>query len=321
VPRSSDVRVEVVTNREIAPAYFSMRLAVPPRLARFRPGQFLMLGWDEGCDPFLPRAMSIRSVRRFQVPSSKFRVLQPETRNLKPGTWIAEVEILYKIYGRGTALLAAMRPGRFLRALGPLGNAFEVPRSATGVIMVAGGIGVPPIAALAESLAKRRTSRRTEMTVFLGGRSKADLLCAADFRRAGAKVHMATEDGSCGYKGLVTEAVEEFLRTSPPAPRTSHSNRRPPHHAPRQGRSKQRPYRAPRTVLYACGPHPMLAALMPIAEKYDLPYQASLEANMACGFGACVGCVVPVKGGEGHRTYRLVCKDGPVFDAHDILWA
>ena len=73
--------------------------------------------------------------------------------------------------------------------------------------------------------------------------------------------------------------------------------------------------------MYACGPHPMLAALTPIAEKYDLPYQASLEANMACGFGACVGCVVPVKGGEGHRTYRLVCKDGPVFDAHDILWA
>jgi dihydroorotate dehydrogenase electron transfer subunit len=238
--------------------------------------------------------MSIRRVRRFHVPSSKFRVLQPGTRSLKPGTWIAEVEILYKIYGHGTALLAAMRPGRFLRALGPLGNAFEVPRSATGVIMVAGGIGVPPIAALAESLAKRETSRRTEMTVFLGGRSRADLLCAADFRRAGAKVHMATEDGSCGYKGLVTELVNEYLST---------------------------PHPAPRTVLYACGPHPMLAALTPIAEKYDLPYQASLEANMACGFGACVGCVVPVKGGEGHRTYRLVCKDGPVFDAHNILWA
>jgi len=302
MPRSSDVRVEVVANREIAPSYFSMRLAVPPRLARFRPGQFLMLGWDEGCDPFLPRAMSIRRAgpasRRFQVPGSKFQVKKGlhanaklETRNSELG--VAEVEILYKIYGRGTALLAAMRPGRFLRALGPLGNAFEVPRSATGVIMVAGGIGVPPIAALAESLAKRGTSRRTEMTVFLGGRSKADLLCAADFRRAGAKVHMATEDGSCGYKGLVTELVNEYLSTPPPAPRT---------------------------VIYACGPHPMLAALTPIAEKYDLPYQASLEANMACGFGACVGCVVPVKGGEGHRTYRLVCKDGPVFDARDILW-
>jgi len=296
VPTESDVRVEVVANREIAPSYFSMRLAVPPRLARFRPGQFVMLGWDEGCDPFLPRAMSIRRAwpasRRFQVPGSKIQVKKGLHANSE--LRVAEVEILYKIYGRGTALLAAMRPGRFLRALGPLGNAFEVPRSATGVIMVAGGIGVPPIAALAESLAKRRTSHRTEMTVFLGGRSKADLLCAADFRRAGAKVHPATEDGSIGFKGLVTNLLEQFLRT---------------------------PHPAPRTVIYACGPHPMLAALTPIAEKYDLPYQASLEANMACGFGACVGCVVPVKGGEGHRTYGLVCKDGPVFDAHDILWA
>ena len=266
-----------------------MRLAVPPRLARFRPGQFLMLGWDEGWDPFLPRAMSIRSAK-YEVRGAK-----------------CEVEILYRIYGRGTALLAAMRPGRFLRALGPLGNAFEVPRSAKEIIVVAGGIGVPPVAALAESLANRGTSRRTEMTVFLGGRSKADLLCVADFRRAGAQVHVATEDGSSGYKGLVTEAAEEFLRTS--------------HLAPRQGRSKQRPYLSPRTIMYACGPHPMLAALAPIAEKYDLPYQASLEANMACGFGACMGCVVPVKGGEGHRTYRLVCKDGAVFDAHGILWA
>jgi dihydroorotate dehydrogenase electron transfer subunit len=176
MPRSSDVRVEVVTNREIAPAYFSMRLAVPPRLARFRPGQFLMLGWGEGCDPFLPRAMSIRRAwpasRTFQVPSSKFQVKKGLHANSKLGTrnselGVAEVEILYKIYGRGTALLAAMGPGRFLRALGPLGNAFEVPRTATGVIMVAGGIGVPRLPLLAESL-HRRTSRRMEMAVFLG---------------------------------------------------------------------------------------------------------------------------------------------------------
>jgi dihydroorotate dehydrogenase electron transfer subunit len=270
------VRVEVVANREIAPSYFSMRLAVPSRIARFRPGQFLMIGWDEGWDPFLPRAMSIRSAKCGVRGAG------------------CEVEILYKVYGRGTALLAAMLPGRFLRVLGPLGNAFEVPRSTKEIIMVAGGIGVPPIAALAESIADREASRRTKMTVFLGGRSKADLLCVADLRRTGAKVHTATEDGSVGFKGLVTDLLEQFLRT---------------------------PHPATRTVLYACGPHPMLAALTPIAEKYDLPYQASLEANMACGFGACMGCVVPVKGGEGHRTYRLVCKDGPVFDAHGILWA
>ena len=288
--RHAEVRVEVVGNREIAPDYFSMRLRGPASLGRFRPGQFLMLGWDDGLDPLLPRAMSIRSAKC-------------EVRGAK-----CEVEILYKIVGRGTALLGAMRPGRSLRALGPLGNAFVIPRSVAGVLLVAGGIGVPPIAALAEVIAGRQASHRKGMTVFLGGKSKTDLLCVAEFRRAGAAVHLATEDGSAGFKGFVTELLEQFLsaptadpRTCPVAPRTSNL--------------------APHSVLYACGPHPMLAALTPIAEKYDLSYQASVEASMACGFGACMGCVVPVRGGEGHRTYRLVCKDGPVFDGRDIVWA
>ncbi len=293
--KPSQVRVEVVANREIAPAYFSMRLQGPSTLGRFRPGQFLMVGWEDGFDPLLPRAMSIRRAKCTPPP------LPPPRRGEGEGGGASsEVEILYKVFGRGTALLSAMRPGRSLRALGPLGNAFEVPRSATQVLLVAGGIGVPPIAALAEAVAGRRTARRTEMAVFLGGKSKADLLCLADFRRAGAKVRLTTEDGSAGFKGLVTDLVEQFL-CGPTA------DRRPP-------------TAGPRTVLYACGPHPMLAALTPIAEKYELPYHASLEANMACGFGACMGCVVPARGGEGHRTYRLVCKDGPVFNARDILW-
>ena len=199
MPRASDVLVEVVVNVEIAPGYFSLRLSGPSALGRFRPGQFLMLGWAEGLDPLLPRAMSIRRAwPAHRAPGRK--AVQSPRQALRPfdqaqGSGQAEVEILYKIIGRGTALLAAMRPGRILRALGPLGNAFEVPRSATEVLLVAGGIGVPPIAALAESLASRRTSRRTEIIVFLGGKSKADLLCIADFKRAGAEVHVATEDG------------------------------------------------------------------------------------------------------------------------------
>jgi dihydroorotate dehydrogenase electron transfer subunit len=204
------------------------------------------------------------------------------------------VEILYKVYGRGTALLAAMGPGRQLRALGPLGNAFEVPRAASHLILVAGGIGVPPIVALAEAVLSRRSRRPPEVTVFLGGKSRSDLLCVPDFERAGANVHVATEDGSGGFEGLVTTLLERFLRASRPETRA---------------------------MVYGCGPHPMLAALAAIAEKHDLPYQACLEANMACGFGACMGCVVPVVGGEGHGTYRLVCTDGPVFDGRQILWA
>lgn len=279
----TECQVEVTANREIAPSYFSMRLAGPARLTRFRPGQFLMLGWTDGQDPLLPRAMSIRraacGVRRAA----------------------SEVEMLYKVCGRGTSLLAAMRPGRSLRALGPLGNGFEVPGKVTSAVLIAGGIGVPPIAALAEALATRRAARVTKMAVFLGGRSKTDLLCVSDLRRAGATVYVATEDGSAGHKGLVTERLEQYLHTRHPG-------------------SKPGAGLTPDTRLYACGPHPMLAAITPIAKKYNLPYQASMEANMACGFGACMGCVVPVRGDDPGRAYRLVCKDGPVFDGHEILW-
>lgn len=284
---SSEFHVEIVANKQIAPEYFSMRLAGPVRLARFRPGQFLMLGWTDGLDPLLPRAMSIRRARR--------------------GEGFAEVEILYKVCGRGTARLAAMRPGRSLRATGPLGNGFEVPRKVAHVILVAGGVGVPPIAALVDALAGRMADRRIAVTVLLGGRSKVDLLCVSDLRRAGATVHIATEDGSAGDKGLVTELLERYLSSVDLAP------------SPQSPRSPL--YKRGVGGIYACGPYPMLAALAPIAEQYDLPYHASMEANMACGFGACMGCVVPVTAHKQERAYRLVCKDGPVFDGYNILWS
>ncbi len=282
----SECHVEVVANKQIAPEYFSMRLAGPARLARFRPGQFLMLGWTDGRDPLLSRAMSIRSAKSPHPPFSK---------GGNGGIWGAkcEVEILYKVCGRGTALLAAMRPGRSLRVVGPLGNGFEISRNVTSAVLIAGGIGVPPIAALTEVLATRCAAHGTKIAVFLGGRSKADLLCVSDLRRAGATVRVATEDGSAGHKGLVTELLEQYLDA-----------RRSTLDGP----------------LYACGPHPMLAAIAPIAERHNMPYQASMEANMACGFGACMGCVVPIRGNARERTYRLVCKDGPIFDGREILW-
>ena len=297
---ASECQVEVTANRAIAASYFSMRLAGPARLARFRPGQFLMLGWTDGRDPLLPRAMSIRRARLGVRGAG------------------CEVEILYKVCGRGTALLAAMRPGRSLRVLGPLGNGFDIPRKVTGVVLIAGGVGVPPITALVETLANRKAARRIAVTVLLGGRSKADLLCVSDLRRAGATVHMATEDGSIGHKGLVTELLEQHLNSMNLAP----SPKSPRFKSPRTPLYKEGTGGISVGVggIYACGPHPMLAALAPIAEKYNLPYQASLEANMACGFGACMGCVVPVKGDERERSYRLVCKDGPVFDGREILW-
>ena len=148
------------------------------------------------------------------------------------------------------------------------------------------------------------------MVAFIGGKTRHDILCAADLRKAGATVHVATEDGSLGHRGLVTDLLESFLRSSDNGERSS---------------------------VFACGPHPMLHAVARIAERFEIPCQVSLEAEMGCGFGACMGCVIPIHssefmvGGTGKtmnhepstmndRSYKLCCKDGPVFDAQEIAW-
>ena len=135
------------------------------------------------------------------------------------------------------------------------------------------------------------------MEVFLGGKTSEDILCVKDFEEAGAGVHITTEDGSLGTRGLITDLLRPFLLSHPPIP------------------SPQSP--APMR-LYTCGPPGMLAAVARLAEEYGVPCQASVEANMACGFGACMGCAVEVKA-DG-KSYKLVCKDGPVFDSREIVW-
>jgi dihydroorotate dehydrogenase electron transfer subunit len=156
------------------------------------------------------------------------------------------------------------------------------------------------------------------MVAFIGGKTRHDVLCVADLRKAGATVHVATEDGSLGHQGLVTDLLESFLRSSVNGQRTSASSVEP-------------------STIYACGPHPMLGAVARLAKRFEIPCQVSLEAEMGCGFGACMGCVIPVHSSEfmvrgtgktmnyepstmNERRYRLCCKDGPVFDAQEIAW-
>jgi dihydroorotate dehydrogenase electron transfer subunit len=220
------------------------------------------------------------------------------------------VEIFYKLMGKGSRALSRLKPGDRVDLLGPLGNGYHVPPSLTTALLVAGGIGVPPVVALAEMLARsqfmgRRPRNgkvgRRKMIAFVGGKTSDDILCLSDFRKSGAKVHVATEDGSVGHRGLVVDLLEAHLKTQ-----TS-----------RQG-----------SIIYACGPHAMLHAVAEIAERFPVPCQVSLEADMACGFGACMGCVIPVKQSavetwdtDGkRRAYKLCCKDGPAFDAREIAW-
>ncbi|MFM8394345.1 MAG: SDR family oxidoreductase, partial [Acidobacteriota bacterium] len=200
------------------------------------------------------------------------------------------VEFIYQIIGRGTETLARLTPGDKVECLGPLGKSFDL-GAAEGreVALVAGGAGSPALYILAAALVHRQIPTR----LFLGGASRGDLCGLDDFRELlGAdRVLTATIDGSEGTTGFVTGPLEEYLDS------------------------------AGEPLIYACGPDPMLHRVAAIAAARNLPAQLSLEAPMACGYGICVGCAVPVRHEcpEGF-IYQKVCTDGPVFWSRDLAW-
>ena len=278
--------VEMQSLQTFRPDYFLQRFTSEP--LSFQPGQFVMVKPSGSLDPFLPRAYSILRVRRLNGRRNGH-----------------VVEILYKVMGKGSTALSRLKPGDRVDLLGPLGNGYKVPASFSTALLVAGGIGVPPVVALAERLARsqfrdygsrQKKAGRRNLVAFVGGKTSDDILCLTDLRKAGAKVHVATEDGSVGHRGLVVDLLKAYLESQ-----TS-----------RQG-----------TTIFACGPHAMLHAVAQIAESFQVACQVSLEADMACGFGACMGCVIPVNpepSTTNERSYKLCCKDGPAFDAREIAW-
>lgn len=243
-------RALTVAGIERLGAYSVLRLADPG--PEPQPGQFAMLAaverWGGGADerPFLARAFS---VARWQGGESHF---------------------LLEDVGPGTRRLCELRPGEQVWALGPLGRGFRAPEHGRRAILVGGGVGIAPLAILQDSLVQ-------PATVLLGFRERRRAQGAALLRDAA----MATDDGSVGHHGLVTELLEAEIGRDPAA------------------------------TVYACGPAAMLEGVRAICAASAIPAQLALEAGMACGFGACFGCAVPRRGGG----YVRVCVDGPVLDA------
>jgi dihydroorotate dehydrogenase electron transfer subunit len=256
---------KVETNRRITGSYYLLRLAAPQVASAALPGQFIMVKIGASMDPLLRRPFSIMSV-------------SGET-----------VEVCYKVVGRGTELLSSVAPGDKLSLLGPLGREFKLRPPEGKIALIGGGIGLPPLLFLAESIKEYLPGRMTDLAFLIGCESEADILFRQRLESLSCKVEFATEDGSVGFCGLVTERFSALISNG------------------------FRP-----SFFYACGPHAMLAALKDIARKAGLKGQVSLESRMACGVGACLGCAIDSAGSRGAAPKKYVCSDGPVFDIEEV---
>jgi dihydroorotate dehydrogenase electron transfer subunit len=202
------------------------------------------------------------------------------------------VDFIYQILGRGTRALANLRPEDKVDFLGSLGNTYDVEAAREReALLVAGGVGSAALFMLAEELVRRDA----RVKLFIGGASRGDLCGLGDFIELlrEKNVVCATVDGSLGEASFVTAPLEKHLQRGSGA----------------------------RTIIYACGPDPMLHRVAQIAERFGAPSQLSLEAPMGCGYGVCVGCAVAVRDDcpEGF-VYKKACVDGPIFWGEELYW-
>ena len=250
----------LLENERLGDKTFVLHLGGCEALAACEPGQFVMLRGEWGRDPLLPRAFSVMSVSAEGV-----------------------AEILVKTVGRGTALLDVARPGARFQVLGPLGTSFPTPSAERSDWLVAGGVGLAPLLFQLERAAAAGCA--PEARLFYGGRSAGDLVLLDRIERTGARVHLATDDGTRGARGRVVSLLEPELEKVSEPP----------------------------TIL-ACGPDPMLVALARLARPRRIPTWLSLEGEMACGIGVCLGCAVACA----TKPYRYTCTEGPVMSLDEL---
>lgn len=264
----------VLDRTELAPGVILLSLHAPALVDVTRPGHFVMVTPPGG-----------------------------QTAAVALGIYEAQDErasIMFVDAGARTHALAGVAPGAMLELFGPLGNGFDVSGAPKNVAIVAGGVGIASVLLPAQTL----VASGARVRLFYGARTESLLVDAPKFRAAGCEVITATDDGSAGHHGFVTEMLE---------------------------RSAELP-----DLILACGPSPMLRAVSRVSRAIGVPAQLSLEETFACGVGACWGCVVPIDrasaqaprfpmlstdGNNSHSpVYARICKEGPVFWAHELRW-
>ncbi|MBW2609850.1 MAG: dihydroorotate dehydrogenase electron transfer subunit [Deltaproteobacteria bacterium] len=242
-----------------------MGLRSPEIVADAKPGQFVMIRVGSGIEPLLRRPFSICGRQGNDV-----------------------FLVLYRVVGKGTAIMAETEKGGRLSVLGPLGNGFELPKPGQTVVLVAGGIGVAPLFSLAQAVKEKDIQ-------FMAGFGSSDEIIRMDPINDlnGINISFSTDDGTKGHAGLVTDLLDEYL--------------------------KKNRDRSDSMSLFICGPLPMLKRVAAMALDHNISCHASLESAMACGLGACQGCAVRSSSQEKTEFYH-VCKDGPVFPIGTIDW-
>lgn len=273
MPAPVDLEATILGNTRLSPDYCVLTLDAPAIARAALPGQFVMVRTTTGTDPLLRRPFSVFEIQRDASGTAQ------------------AITLLVKRVGPGTTLLAEATVGSRVGCLGPLGRGFTPVAPPAEAWMVAGGVGLAPFAALTESL----RAAGTAVSLYYGGRSRADLFYLDWFSSRGVRLELATEDGSLGSPGLVTVPLARDLAAA----------------------AADRPL-----TLYACGPEPMLKAVAALAAAHDRPSQVSTERFMGCGMGGCYSCVVRVhehhEAEHGHVVRS--CLEGPVFGGHEIVW-
>jgi len=269
-------------HQPLAANTYWMQLDCPEIARQIVPGQFFMLRSPGSSDPLLGRPFALLDVHHDAAGNPQ------------------GIEFGYVTVGKFTNLLSTMKTGDELEIWGPLGNGFPVAKGGH-LAIVAGGIGQTPfVAVIQEALRKSRYGapprdpgvRPRRLSFCYGARTKAHLAGMDEwFAQSGIETHLATNDGSVGHRGFVTELLQKLI-DSPDPP----------------------------TAVYCCGPEPMMHAVQKIVTAAKIPAWLSLETPMACGFGACFSCVAPIRQDDGSWDYKRVCVEGPVFPADRVVF-
>lgn len=256
---------EVVSNRKVG-AYHHLTLAAPGIAEQVKPGNFV--------------AISVGDHKSSMLLRRSFAIYQSTSRGPFGGT----IEIIVAPHGAGSTWIAERPAHERLNVVGPLGNAFKIPKDPVRALLVGGGYGSAPLFSLAEIL--RQKNSRVEMAV---GASTAERIFApVEGKRSVHALHIATEDGSMGGKGRVTDLFDNSLGAI--------------------------------DIVYACGPMGMLKALTTIGASAGVPVQCAVEESMACGIGLCMTCVLPVRDKDGVIKMVRSCVEGPIFDGESVQW-